>query len=91
MVERFSSGWHPHVKEILGHWGFVSHKRGRDMQGQEHRPWSFEENSILWSVVVRPLLGEEANGVPRGGVGVFNPPPRNSEGPPKSYQTQPDL
>ena len=26
-----------------------------------------------------------------GGGGVFNPPPpRNSEGPPKSYQTQPD-
>jgi len=33
-------------------------------------------------------------GVPRegggGGVGVFNPPPRNSEGRPKSCQTQPD-
>ena len=26
----------------------------------------------------------------RGGLGVFNPPPRNSEGPPKSCQTQPD-
>jgi len=28
----------------------------------------------------------------RGGVGVFKPPPkkRNSEGPPKSCQTQPD-
>ena len=25
----------------------------------------------------------------RGGVGVFNPPPRNSEGPPKACQTQP--
>jgi len=29
------------------------------MKGQGHRPWSFEENSILWSVVVRPLLSEE--------------------------------
>ena len=28
----------------------------------------------------------------RGGeLGCSNPPPRNSEGPPKSYQTQPDL
>ena len=27
------------------------------------------------------------SGVPRGG---FKPPPRNSEGPPKSCQTQPD-
>ena len=25
-----------------------------------------------------------------GGVGGFKPPPRNSEGPPKSCQTQPD-
>ena len=33
-----------------------------------------------------------ASGVPRGGgLGVFKPsPPRNSEGPPKSCQTQPD-
>ena len=33
------------------------------------------------------------SGVPRGGggVGVFNPPPRNSEGPLKLFQTQPDL
>jgi hypothetical protein len=39
--------------------GSVSLKRGRDMQGQVHRPGSFEENSVLWSVVVRPLLDEE--------------------------------
>jgi len=45
--ESFSSGRHHHVKEILGHRGPVSHKRGRDMQGQGHRPWSFEENSVL--------------------------------------------
>ena len=32
------------------------------------------------------------SGVPKGGVwGVQTPPPRNSEGPPKSGQTQPDL
>ena len=31
------------------------------------------------------------SGVPRrGGLGCSNPPPRNSEGPPKSCQTQPD-
>ena len=30
------------------------------------------------------------SGVPRGGVGGLNPPPRNSEGPPKPRQTQPD-
>ena len=29
------------------------------------------------------------SGVPRGGLGCSNPP-RNSEGPPKSCQTQPD-
>ena len=31
------------------------------------------------------------SGVPRGGFGVFKLPPRNSEGPPKLCQTQPDL
>ena len=31
------------------------------------------------------------SGVPRGGWGVQNPLPRNSEGPPKLCQTQPDL
>ena len=36
------------------------------------------------------MLTTDDSGVPRGGgVGVFKPPPRNSEGPPKSYQTQP--
>ena len=30
------------------------------MQRQGHRPWSFEENSILWPVVFRPFLSEEA-------------------------------
>jgi len=30
------------------------------------------------------------SGVTRGGLGCSTPPPRNSEGPPKSYQTQPD-
>ena len=38
--ESFSSGGHHHVKEILGHWGPVSHKRRRDIHGQRHRPWS---------------------------------------------------
>ena len=42
-----------------------------------------------------PLLGiitrtvQPSSGVLRGGWG-FKPPPRNSEGPPKSCQTQPD-
>jgi len=56
----FSSGRRHHVKEILGHWGPVSHKRGRDIQGQWHMPWSSRENSIIWSVVFRPLLIEES-------------------------------
>ena len=30
------------------------------MEGQGHRLWSFEENGTLWSVVVRPVLSEEA-------------------------------
>jgi len=46
-VESFSSGRHHHVKAILGQLCSVSHKRGRVMQGQVHRPWSFKENSIL--------------------------------------------
>jgi len=31
-----------------------------------------------------------SSGVPGGGFGGSNPPPRNFEGPPKSYQTKPD-
>jgi len=38
--DSFSSGGHHDVIEILGHWGPVSHKKGRDIQGQMHRPWS---------------------------------------------------
>ena len=30
------------------------------------------------------------SGVPKGGLGCSNPPPRDSEGPPKSCKTQPD-
>ena len=33
----------------------------------------------------------DGSGVPRGGLGCSTPPPQNSEGPPKSCQTQPDL
>jgi len=36
--EIISSGRHQHVKEMWGHWGPVGHKRGRDIQGQRHRP-----------------------------------------------------
>jgi len=32
----------------------------------------------------------KSSDVPRGGLGCSTPPPRNSEGPPKSCQTQPD-
>ena len=41
---------------------------------------------ILYSVTLPP---PKISGVPRGGWGV-QPPPRNSEGPPKSCHTQPD-
>ena len=38
-----------------------------------------------------PLNMQDSSGVPRGGVEGFKPPPpRNSEGPPKSCQTQTD-
>jgi len=37
------------------------------------------------------ILFVATSGVPRGGVWGFQPPPRNSEGPPKSCQTQPDM
>ena len=57
--ENFSSGRHHHVKEILGHWGPVRHKSGRDIQGQKAKTLEFEANSILWAVVFRPLLSEE--------------------------------
>ena len=41
---------------------------------------------------VRTCVLPCGSGVPRGGLGCSNnPPPRNSEGPPKSCQTQPDL
>ena len=39
--------------------------------------------------VVDTLLTVPISGVPSG-VGVFNPPPRKSEGHPQSCQTQPD-
>ena len=35
--------------------------------------------------------GDNLSGVPRGDLGCSNPPPRNSEGPPKLCETQPDL
>ena len=41
------------------------------------------------AVVYRSPYSLSSSGV-RGGFGVFKPPPRNSEGPPKSCQTQPD-
>ena len=41
------------------------------------------------AITVSTPLG---SGVPGGGsLGCSNPPPRNFEGPPKSYQIQPDL
>ena len=58
--ESFSSGRRHHVKEILGRWGSVSQKRGRDIQGKIHGSWCSKVNSILWSVVFIPLLSEES-------------------------------
>jgi hypothetical protein len=34
--ERFSSGLHRHVKQILGHWGPVRHERGRETSLQNY-------------------------------------------------------
>ena len=46
---------------------------------------------ILVFIDVNNIGSRKVSGVPReGGFGVFNPLPRNSEGPPKSRQTQPD-
>ena len=51
-------------------------------------------NTAMLSVPHKRLSRPDIMGLKQwrteGGFGVFNPPPRNSEGPPKSCQTQPD-
>ena len=77
----------------LPHFSAFSHKRHDKLQKN-----LLNTKSVFWfslqvlSETFLFLRRTETSGVPRGGVcGVQTPPPRNSEGPPKSYQTQPDL
>ena len=52
-----------------------------------HLPNSVAESPYTWCCTCRQWRTEGGGGV---GLGVQTPPPRNSEGPPKSCQTQPD-
>jgi hypothetical protein len=64
---------------------FLQPRHCSGMAGQRHAPAALLPGKILVT-----HCREDPSGVPRGGFGVFNPPPRNFEGPPKSCQTQPD-
>jgi len=49
------------------------------------------KNKIYQSLILPSIIEVHQWRTERGGLGCSNPPPQNSEGPPKLCQTQPDL